>query len=438
MKGDKPTRGVRRALLIGSGIFRDPRLPSLPAAEHDVDAVAMVLGDPRRGGYAVTRRFNVESSRIRSEIENLLVEANRGDQILIYISGHGYLDEDGQLFFAAPDTDLSLLLSTAVEARLLATLMRRSPAAAVVVLLDCCHSGAFGFKSALGVSQATFAAGRGRAVLTATTATELAWEGKRVSIGSGLSVFTHHVVQGILTGAADVDGDDQISMGDLFDYVRTSMAGHQFLQVPTLIVDQLEGFPIISRVSRGAAPQPAAASSPVPAAAPRFSPTRVTLRHPVTIEFVPFHGATAVAAGHVSRMVVTESQMTAYLATTSRSHSFTAASAKAATNVSWFLAQQFCQWIGEQARVAATLPTEDELNAVAAGARDGGRGIESPEELWEWCSNWSVDEATLGSGAVIGTRKAVVALSPSGGSPSRGRLFPHFWYRNVGFRIVIR
>ena len=65
--------------------------------------------------------------------------------------------------------------------------MDRSHSKQLVLILDCCHSGAFGYgaKGVQGASVGTATAfegtGRGRVVLTATDSTQYAWEGDQVS-----------------------------------------------------------------------------------------------------------------------------------------------------------------------------------------------------------------------------------------------------------------
>jgi hypothetical protein len=93
-------------------------------------------------------------------------------------------------------------------------------------VLDCCHSGAFarGAKAAQGVSVGTAEAfegtGVGRVVLTATDSTQYAWEGDQIIGDAQNSLFTHFLIEGLKTGAADKDDDGVVTVDELYDYVR--------------------------------------------------------------------------------------------------------------------------------------------------------------------------------------------------------------------------
>jgi hypothetical protein len=97
-----------------------------------------------------------------------------------------------------------------------------------VVLLDCCYGGAFGegvtVRAAGDVNVLdSFPGerGRGRAVITATSAMEYAFEGDQLAEeGSPQpSVFTAALVEGLATGEADRDEDGWVALNELYDYV---------------------------------------------------------------------------------------------------------------------------------------------------------------------------------------------------------------------------
>ena len=86
-------------------------------------------------------------------------------------------NEDGHLYFAAKDTDVDDLAATGVASDWLRRLMDRCASRRMVLMLDCCHSGAFGQGMlargpGLSVDTNTQLSGRGRAILTASDAVE--------------------------------------------------------------------------------------------------------------------------------------------------------------------------------------------------------------------------------------------------------------------------
>ena len=116
--------------------------------------------------------------------------------------------------------------------------MDRSASKRLVLVLDCCHSGAFGYgtKAAQGATVGTATAfegtGRGRVVLTATDSTQYAWDGDVVLGQSENSLFTHYMIEGLRTGAADRDGDGLITIDELYDYVYDHVLNETPSQTP--------------------------------------------------------------------------------------------------------------------------------------------------------------------------------------------------------------
>ena len=161
----------------------------------------------------------------------------------------------GSCSFAARDTQRDLLDATSVEAAFVTKVMNNSLSRRQVLVLDCCHSGAFarGTKGATGASVGTAAAfegnGFGHVVLTATDSTQYAWDGDKVIGGSDSpsSVFTHHLIEGLRTGAADKDDDGQISLDELYDYVYQQVLSETPRQTPGKWSYKQQGNLVIAR-----------------------------------------------------------------------------------------------------------------------------------------------------------------------------------------------
>jgi uncharacterized caspase-like protein len=120
---------------------------------------------------------------------------------------------------------LRRLGATGVSAEFVNRRMTRSRSRRVVLLLDCCYAGAFErgmtARAGSGVGIETQFGGRGRAVITASSAMEYAFEGDELtdSTEGRPSVFTNALVTGLETGDADRDQDGLIGLDELYDYV---------------------------------------------------------------------------------------------------------------------------------------------------------------------------------------------------------------------------
>jgi type II secretory pathway pseudopilin PulG len=89
--------------------------------------------------------------------------------------------------------------------------------------------------------------GEGRAVLTSSTSTQYSFEQQ----GTDLSVYTRYLVEGIETGAADLNNDGSISIDELHDYARKKVQETAPAMKPKIYAVE-EGFKIrLARVPVG-------------------------------------------------------------------------------------------------------------------------------------------------------------------------------------------
>jgi TIR domain/Caspase domain len=216
--------GRRQALIVATDQYKDPGLGRLRAPARDADTLARVLGDPAIGGFEVEFVANQPEWRLRRTIGALFADRSREDLLLLYLLCHGVTDDSGQLYFATTDTELTNLDATAVPADFVNRHMTRSQSRRIVLLLDCCYSGAFArgmmARAGTGVELRERFEGRGRIVLTASSAMEYAFEVTELARDGGRpSVFTQALVRGLETGEADRDGDGRVSLDELYEYV---------------------------------------------------------------------------------------------------------------------------------------------------------------------------------------------------------------------------
>ena len=115
------------------------------------------LRNPAIGNFEVETLINEPLGAVCRAIEDFFVfsDARPEDFLLLYFSGHGVTDEGGRrLYLTTVDTQLvhhSVRRATAVAEDFVKAAMQRSRSRRQVILLDCCHSGAF----AEGLSKST-------------------------------------------------------------------------------------------------------------------------------------------------------------------------------------------------------------------------------------------------------------------------------------------
>ncbi len=227
------------ALIIGNSRYDDASLGRLKAPDIDVYELEGVLKSPEVGRFdEVATLLDQDCASVRKAIARFYDQRQRDDLLLLYFSGHGVKDEQGHLYLALRDTESGLLAGSAIETAFISGRMDRSFSKRQVVVLDCCHSGAFahGAKAAQGASVGTAEAfegtGLGRVVLTATDSTQYAWEGDQIIGDAPNSLFTHFLIEGLKTGAADRDADGVVTVDELYDYVREQVVTTTPKQTP--------------------------------------------------------------------------------------------------------------------------------------------------------------------------------------------------------------
>ena len=254
-------RGQRRALIIANDEYEQEGLQNLLAPAADAEALGRVLSDPQIGDFAVQVVRNEPAHVIQGHIEEVFSESRPDDVLLLHFSGHGLKSESGELFFAACNTRPNRLGSTAVSADFVQRCMRDSRSRSIVLLLDCCYGGAF----ARGVKvraagdidvldsfpQGRSGGGRGRAVITASSAMEYAFEGDQLDDDQERrpSVFTTALVEGLTTGDADQDEDGWVSLNELYDYVFDKVSERNPHQTPSRRIE-FEGELYLARSRR--------------------------------------------------------------------------------------------------------------------------------------------------------------------------------------------
>ena len=247
----------RYALIVANNRYDDPALKPLVGPMKDAEALAGVLGDPQIGDFEVDLVLNQPQHLLRRRVNRFFHDRERDDTLLVHFSCHGLKDESGELFFAATDTEVDHLEDSALESGWLSRRIDASRSMKIVVLLDCCYSGAFTGDLTHRGGEAVHAiepfGGLGRVVITASSAMQYSWER-----GDGApSVFTSALVHGLKTGEADRDQDQWVSIKELYDYVFDAIRESGAKQVPQMKSD-VQGELLVARSSylRPVAPAP--------------------------------------------------------------------------------------------------------------------------------------------------------------------------------------
>ena len=228
------------ALVIANTEYQDASFAKLTAPGKDAEGLALVLRSKEVAAFDdVQVLINEGEGKTRRFIARFFADRKPSDLLLLYFSGHGVRNEQGQLFLATSDTEISILEATGIPAEFITRTMNSSRSQRQLLILDCCNSGAFahgskstsGVGTSMGIASAFEGNGYGRVVLTATDATQYAWEGNKAIGDTEKSVFTHFLIEG-LKGEADRNGDGRIDVDELYDYTYEQVVKRTPKQTP--------------------------------------------------------------------------------------------------------------------------------------------------------------------------------------------------------------
>lgn len=232
------------AILVGVDTYQDSGISPLQFCARDVRTLSDVLtkscGYDRRDVYLLATDSDARPTRQRflDRIKDVLDRAQPADVVLIYFSGHGWLDGEGKAYLLTEDCKLANVAESALPVSLLREALERSPAQNKCLLLDCCHAGG---KDAKAFGVAAEEVGKlfqdAGSVLTFASckAGERSWEWAARRQG----LFTAFLAEG-LAGEADASNDQRVSTLELAAYVTARVAGQarkmDLRQNPVLIV----------------------------------------------------------------------------------------------------------------------------------------------------------------------------------------------------------
>jgi len=267
---DKGT-GRIHIIAIGINLYKnEATVPPLRYAVSDAKGIATtldgMLSDPNKN---VRQMLDGQASRqelMDQLFYQLPSEVKPADTVVIFFSGHGApdttTDNQGNVetFLLPIDADPAKLFTTAIRMSDVGTMLKRLRSERIVFIADTCYSGAAGGSAGgrtVGVPGVALRAvglrsfprrpeGKGCAILTASTGTQVAQE--KAELGHG--VFSYYLMKG-LKGAADRNRDGNITVDEAFDYVKSEVsAATGNAQTPQISRDPTAGEIILGRVKK--------------------------------------------------------------------------------------------------------------------------------------------------------------------------------------------
>ena len=235
----------RLAYLIGNQQYQpDSGFSSLQGPRNDIEVLSRLLSDPERGNFIIKTFLDEPSHDVLPVIECALNEASAEDLILIYYSGHGTTDRSGQLCLVTSNTKKKSIVSTSISTHQIKELVDQSDCGQTILILDCCYSGAIegDFRDDFDQEFRNIGDASGFYIITASTALQRAREVARNKNGLVMGRFTAQVVEGIESGAADLNRTGRIFLADIRQYLIRNMTG----QTPQFFDRRASGNPLIS------------------------------------------------------------------------------------------------------------------------------------------------------------------------------------------------
>lgn len=208
------------ALIVGIATYQS--MPSLKYTDDDAYLLYAFLKSPEGGALPDNQiRILVDEAATKKAIMNTLKDmassAGSEDVLLIYMAGHGL---EGSFVPEDFDGYKNQLAYTDIM-----SVLNQSSAKHKLFVADACHSGSMAsqsrapFDTALAqYYNALNTASGGTAVMMSSAKKEVSMEYNGLRQG----VFSHFLIKG-LKGAADKNGDDLVTLSELFDFVSYSV-----------------------------------------------------------------------------------------------------------------------------------------------------------------------------------------------------------------------
>lgn len=198
---------MKKALAVGINNY--PGAP-LHGCVNDATAFASVIETHGDGSPNFDVRLSTDP-QTKAELKSLIADLFSGDSetTLLYFSGHGFINEFGG-YIVTPDYQK---FDEGVSMDDILIMANKSKSKNKIIILDCCHSGAFGSPEINGGESAHIY--EGVSILTASRKDEASLE------INGHGVFTNLLLAALQGGAADLRG--HITPGSIYAYIDQAL-----------------------------------------------------------------------------------------------------------------------------------------------------------------------------------------------------------------------
>lgn len=214
------------ALIVGIDRYRD--VPAAPGARNDAETFAKLASRTlglRDDHVRVALDDHATKSDVLSGLSWLKEKATAGSRIYFFYSGHGAPTPDSTTYLLPYDGNPKDIAGTALPMGDVMKQLGETKAKEVLAIVDACFSGAGGRSvlppGARPLMRVTESAPSAKmALFTASQGDEISGPAP----GENAGVFTKWVTTALGTGQADGDGDGQVSLKELADWVGPRVA----------------------------------------------------------------------------------------------------------------------------------------------------------------------------------------------------------------------
>jgi hypothetical protein len=256
-----------KAILIGAAQYDDPELAEIAQAKANVEDLAAVLADPELGGFLPGNVRTMVNPRHKEDAGLEIARWCRtaSDTLVVYYTGHGLVDINGELLLATSDTIEAEKEYRSLRVEMLRRAVNQSDAKIKIFIVDCCYSGrAFGqamANEASGVLDQIETTGTCGLASAPRHLASLFVEGERHTVFSGELIT-------VLREGLPEEGS-LLSLFAVYRELRRRMRKREHPEPKIVHSDSVSEFALVrNRSHRPAADAPARAAAPPPPSRP--------------------------------------------------------------------------------------------------------------------------------------------------------------------------